>query len=203
MSWCSAEELLVFLQAGGLVVGSETSLDLEGVLGASQEAFERDTLWFPFLKQDTDVTRYFDPPEGRLLELQAGLLELTSVTLAGRGLVQNTDLFLMPQNAGLRGLPTTYIEFSRSPCGGRRSIAITGRWGRVNTLPAEVKQAILAKGASLLVPQLQASFSQGLSSWREGDVEQLSGSEPFTSLSRGWEKSYNECVRRYRRLVMA
>lgn len=207
MAWYSADDLEVYLQASGLfsipTASPSTLLDLAGAVTASQEAFERDTLWFPFLKQNTDVTRYYDVVEGRLLDLQAGLLELTSVTLAGQALVEDSDFFLMPQNSDLRGLAFTYIEFSHCPNGGRKSIAITGRWGRVSTLPDEVKQAVLAKAASLVAPQLHALASQGLMRWREGDVEQSSGTEPFDSLVRNWERTFAECVRRYRRLAMA
>lgn len=207
MAWLSAGDLETYLQSAGLLSIPNTSpgtlLDLTSAIVASEEAFERDTLWFPFLKQNTDVTRYLDPPEGRLLDLEAGLLALTSVTLAGRTLVLGADFFLLPHNNTLRGLPTTYLEFTRIPSGGRGCIAITGRWGRVETLPEGVKQAVLAKAASLLIPQIHASITKGLMSWREGDVEQVSGGELFGSLVANWDRAFSECVKRYRRLAMA
>ncbi len=207
MSWLIADDLEAFLQAGGLIgvplSSTEVLLDLAGAVSAAQERFEQEVQWFPFLKQNTDVTRYFDPNETRFLDLQGGLMTLTSVSIAGVAQVENTDFFCMPKNANLRGLPVTYLEFARVPTGRRGSIAVTGRWGCVATLPDSVKQAVLGKAAVLLVPQIHAAFSRGLLRWREGDVEQSSGVEPFASLVQVWERGYAETVRHYRRLVMA
>jgi hypothetical protein len=159
--------------------------------------------WHPFLKESADSTRYFDPSGLRLVDFQAGLISLTSLTLHGAAQTLNADFFLLPAQASERGLPFTYIEFARAARGSRRSIAVTGRWGRVETLPEEVRQAVLAKAACLLAPQMLALVSQGLARWREGDVEQQSGAEPFASLTRGWEATFEQTVRGYRRPSLA
>jgi hypothetical protein len=207
MSWLTADDLEAFLQAGGLLEvplsRTETLLDLAGAVSAAQERFEQEVRWFPFLKQNTDVTRYFDPNETCILDLQGGLMTLTSVSLAGVVQVENTDFFCMPKNAGARGVPITSLEFVSVPSGRRGSIAVAGRWGCVAALPDSVKQAVLGKAAVLLIPQIHAAYSRGLLRWREGDVEQSSGAEPFASLVQGWERGYAEAVRHYRRLVVA
>lgn len=207
MGWLTADDLKAFLQAGGLIgvplSSTETLLDFAGAVSAAQERFEQEVRWFPFLKQNTDVTRYFDPNETRFLDLQGGLITLTSVSIGGTALVENSDFFCMPRSASLRGVPITSLEFARVPTGRHGSIAVTGRWGCVATLPDSVKQAVLGKAAVLLVPQIHAAFSRGLLRWREGDVEQSSGAEPFASLVQGWERGYAEAVQHYRRLVMA
>jgi hypothetical protein len=207
MSWVAGGELEAFLQGAGLIsaprVSPETLLDLEGALASAQEAFEARVNWRPFLQGGADSTRFFDAPKSRLLDLQGGLLSVASVTVSGVAQVVNSDYFLMPENASLRGLPSTYLEFSRLLVGGRRAVAVTGRWGRVSTLPEDARQAVLAKASVFLAPQLQGYRSQGLSRWQEGDVEQWSGAEPFGAIVRGWEAAFEMAVRRYRRAVVA
>ena len=111
-------------------------------------------------ESDVDVTRYFD---GNGLErLQIGdLREITSVTVDGIALTQDTDYHLLPHNAVADEEPFVSIElvqpetsFSNSnPRSGstipyvfeelQRSIVVVGKWGYSATPPSDVKVAAM------------------------------------------------------------
>lgn len=207
MSLISGNDVKAFLQMTGLIATPPTEqeglLDFAGAAHAAELMFLKSVRWFPFVSDGSIQTRQFDPPSGRFLDLQGGLLSLTSVTASGANLTPNTDAFLSPRNAPYEGLPYTGIEFYRQPCGLKRSISVTGVWGRVPSLPDDVREALLAKAAATLAPQLQAYVSRGLSRWREGDVEQWSDGEPFRGLAARWERIYAETVRLYRLTTIA
>lgn len=207
MSLISGNEVKTYLEATGLIATppseQESLLDFAGVAHSAEQAFLQSVRWFPFVSEGTTQTRQFDPPSGRLLDLQGGLLSLTSVTVSGMTLTPNVDVFLSPQNAGYAGLPYSGLEFYRNPCGRKRSISVTGVWGRVTSLPDDVREGLLAKAATLLAPQLHAYISRGLSKWREGDVEQWSHGENFANIEASWTQIYADTVRRYRRTTIA
>ena len=177
MSLISGSEVQTFLEATLLIANppssTESLLDFSGAAMAAEEAFLQSVRWVPFVSDGSTQTRLFDPPSGRLLDLQGGLLSVSQITVSGMPLTVNLDVFLSPQSADYTGLPYTGLEFFRPAWGRKRSIAVTGVWGRVTSLPDDVREALLAKAASLLAPQLQAYLSRGLTRWREGDTVYL------------------------------
>ncbi len=200
-TWPTAADLLLFLQAAGLVTDTLTEaqdlLELDTAIEAARAEFEQRTHWEPFLA--ATQTRKYDAPLGTNLILDAGLLTCTSVSVAGALLVADIDYWLAPANAALRGRPYTRVEFRSMPVCDPQQIVIVGSWGRFAALPPEARLAVLGGAARRLAPQLGAAVSRGVVMWREGDVQEQYGPEPFGGLAAAWQKLMERGVATYTR----
>lgn len=188
-----------------------------GSAEAALDAFQTDTRQQPFLKDASDVTRYFDPPGpesrlenqfyrggGKLLQLEAGLLSCTSISLGvnadnpnGDAMDLQRQLRLMPQNAAARGKPYTWIEFFFPVYGSPGSLKIVGKWGYSAQVPEDAWQAVLKKAAAMSTPAVIQALSDGLAAWSEGDAsEKYSPIDLETSATR-WDNEVDACILRY------
>lgn len=141
---------------------------ISGAIAAAVEQWETSVAWHPYLADAEDSTRYFDPPTrpsggGRVpgtktLYLKGGLISLTSLTVSGTAFARDLDFYTRPDNAAVRGQAITEIDFLAPLYGLPRTIAVTGRWGRVTQIPDDVWIAILDYAKSQVLPEI----------WRQG-----------------------------------
>lgn len=166
-----AEDLAALLAATPLDIPD--TLDFDSKVAEARDDWEARTDWLPYLADADDSERTFDPPGwggSRTLPLGGGLVSLTSLTVDGTALVSGTDFRLRPANAPAQGRPYTSAEFLCGGWGGSHwggygppgSVVIVGRWGRVAALEDNVWGAILGYAASLCVPELALTVSNGL-----------------------------------------
>lgn len=210
MAYPTVAELKTFLLSAGLItdptIPPDSYLDYQGAIDTAVEDWERYCGWKPFLIDNADVTRYFDPPNGNILRFGAGLLSLTSLTVNGDALTENTDFFLKDENATVQGMPYTYLKFLYRqlgyPSGAySRSVVIVGKWGRVSTVPASVKDAVMVRAASGLLAQIGLRNSQGgLSEVRlEGGITEKYSAANITQLGGLWDTQFEKTVRAFYR----
>lgn len=216
MGWPTESELINYLTATGLYSLSPSDaqalLDLSGALDAAVESWNDRTRYWPFMSDGTtNETRYFDPPDGMLLDLNGGLItftsfksdvshDATSSLTAGTDRVSVRDFRLMPTDAANCGKPWTYIRLGWIPKGDPGSIAVTGEWGycRSVTLPESARRAVLALAAMELAPQIEFQASRGgLKKLQQGDSTKEWADTG--TMMRGWELVAGAAVRRYRR----
>lgn len=185
MSYPSTSDLQAF-------VGTIPDLEVDGAYLLAQpladaiEAWEEGTQWIPYIKDSVDRTLRFDPPArgsfGCVLDLQRGLLALTSVTAGlaydgsgGSTYTENVDFKLWPYDGGVSGKPWTQIHFRTIPYGEEGSLKVIGRFGKVDSCPDQVKLAIMSYAAAVLIePALGALGS--MKSVKQGPVEYQYGS---------------------------
>lgn len=165
MGYPTVANLKEYLQSAKLLgyptLSNEQALiDFQGAIDSAVDILEKTTRYDPFFVDAADVTRYFSPNESRILPLRAGLYSLTSLTINGSAKTVNTDFWLCARH----GEPTTYIQFARPTYGNPNSIVIVGKWGFAATISAEIKEAVLAKAASVLTSRIMMSVSSGLQS---------------------------------------
>lgn len=126
------------------------------------------TTWFESLAKrrfsSISAVRYFDAPKygGDTLHFDDDLLTVSSVTLDGQVLVEGTNYDLLPYNE-----PTKYgLKFRTIPVLdtlwgiANKSIAVSGTWGSATSCPADVFQAILILGASLVDEFMSSGSSE-------------------------------------------
>ena len=210
MAYPTATELQNFLKGAGLITDPSASpdslIDYTGAVNAAQAEWEALVKWFPFVSSGSATTRYFDHPlpNGRdypLLDLAGGLTSITSVVVSGATLVENTDFGALPENASAQGLPVKQLEFYRSYYSSTpRCVAVTGKWGRCDTLPADVKSAVLAGAAAVVMAQCALKVSGGgLTEWREGDESQKFSAADYTRYGDAYRKQFTDAAEYYRR----
>lgn len=151
----TGDDLQAFATNAGVVTANaDLSLDYGRVVAAAIKQWDSDTGWKPFVA--TTQTRYYDLPKSHILDLRGGLLSLTSVTVGtNTALVQALDFDLYPLNAATDGLPYEWIEFRRTHVfayNRHAAVAVAGSFGRVTTVPDEVKHAILCNACVRLMP---------------------------------------------------
>ena len=199
------------VDTGGVAFGK---INLAAKLGAAITWWEKATGWRPYLvpvDQGTGdpviTTRLFDIPHAsRILELRAGLLSVTSLTIFDLPYDQDTDFFLEPANAASEVEPYTHIRFlgrlhSRLP----NAIAITGVWGNCASCPFDAWEAILENAALRCVPELALGISKGLYERRAGDeLERFAGSgqSPLSAEAALW-KDYSETTAHSKKRITA
>jgi hypothetical protein len=192
-SWATATELQTYLQAARLVAvppdAYQALLDFTGALAAAKDRFEQATGYVPFEAAAVDSTRKYDPQQSCLVDLDTGLVSLTSVTYGGNVQVLDTDFFLWPENNPAQGKPYRGLEFLGPVYGLPRSIVVVGTFGFCanGALPDGAKQAQLAGAASWLSPQIEGNLSKGVMRWQEGDVSKEFGKDPLGTLKATWE----------------
>lgn len=191
-----------------------------GFINSAIQTWERLTGYVPFVASSSGVA-YFDPPGspsrlhsrhggGRVLELDTGYTEITSiklgVTQSSPGTEVNLDyVYFLPINNEQKGLPIDALEFASPIYGPPRSIEITGTRGYTTTLPADVFQAILQLAAGEYIVTYLSSFTGGVESVREADVAISYGSGSSASSYPGIAKQLKEQGMRtaYRYMRMA
>lgn len=154
----------------------------------------------------TTQTRRYDPPTNvrRTLELGADLLSVSSLTVEGITMVENTDFVLEPYNAAADGKPFRWIVFTTRCWPYRlmptqfRSVVITGTWGLSTAIQAQLWQACLCQGAINCYPELALAISKGLQMLKEGDVEQMyargKGNGPLVEEMAGWQLQVDQAI---------
>jgi hypothetical protein len=190
---------------------------LESVAGAAATEWNKRTNYHPFVAPELASAKRFDPPGpsrrgryqggGRLLNLRAGLVELTSLKLQplddpsdSETLVEGEDFFLEDANAPADGKPYTQVRFARNIWGKPQSLLITGRWGYADEYPADAWEAIRQYAALLALTGLNieqdvASISQpGLTK----ELDTVGTITPKDILIE-WPKLFRAAAKRYRR----
>lgn len=186
----TVEDLKEYLGAAGLYSSPPSAiqslLDLAGALEAAIGKWNDLTHYWPFVSTgDVNETRYFDPPNSNILDLDGGLLQLVALATEQQydaaannslsvGVTQQNlrDFRLKPLNAPAKGKPYTYMEIGWYGYGVSGSIAVTGEWGfcTAANLPAGAKRGMLALAADLLMPQITMQLTRGgLSMLQRGD----------------------------------
>lgn len=189
------------------------------------EQVEVATGWYPFVADTTDAgavneTRYFDSVElNGMLDLGAGLLQLTGVTVRGNSLILNQNVWPQPANALNRKQAYTMLRIGASASAARNDsfgwsgsnmlswnvpnqIAVTGLWGRSLVWPADMWDSV--RKLACVAPLSQLNTDQQLQSWSE---DGLSESYDVASTIRpvllwsNWQKEFDALVRRYMRIV--
>lgn len=207
------------LSAGMLdmpMTAAQQLLDFSSPINSAITTWENNTGYDPFLA--TTQTRIFDPPGPtirgtrygyrarggeRFIQLDNGLWSLTSVTTGidavspGTLRTLNTDFYLYPVNAPLKGEPYTEIEFVLPVWGSQQSVHIVGAWGYSQLLPDDVWEAILARASVVIVPRLIHLISGGVIEYREEDELKKFGPDPFGSQISLWTKQFNDTVMSY------
>ncbi|BDI33411.1 hypothetical protein CCAX7_54620 [Capsulimonas corticalis] len=189
-----ASDFRKFLLGAGQRIPDD--LDVETKIFSAITEWEDGTGFAPFLADDTTVgSRSFDPPRtSRDLDLGAGLVELTSLTVAGTPFVLGRDFYAYPQNALAKGKPITYLRFySRPGSSIMQSIVVTGKWGFTTALRANVRNAILCKAALLSAPELEFSITNGVAVAE--DIKFASGNfKPIGTLIEEWRRIFKETL---------
>ncbi len=186
----TVEDLKEYLGAAGLYSDPPSAiqslLDLEGALNAAVRRWNDLTHYWPFMSTgDVNETRYFDPPNSHILDLNGGLLQLVAMATeqqydanvndslsAGVSQQNLRDFRLKPLNAPAEGKPYTYMQVGWYGWGVSGSIAVTGEWGYCTsaTMPAGARRGIMAIAADLLMPQITMQVTRGgLSMIQRGD----------------------------------
>lgn len=179
------------------------------VAGSIKE-WERRTGWIPFKKQSTDTTREYErtDPYGKL-DLKAGLLSVTSVTVGTRTYIQNEDYKLLRLNSAQNEYPFDGIYFkypinayNTRPIWGTE-IVITGKWGFSEDIPADVWKAILRQAGVDTLSQLEnqqdiASIGQDGFSKAFDVVGVITQKDLLTE----WSKIFDQTVGLYRRVTV-
>lgn len=190
----TVEDLKDYLIAAGLYSDPpsaiQSRLDLEGALNAAVGRWNDLTHYWPFMSTgNVNETRYFDPPNSHILDLNGGLLQLVALATEQQyqanssnpvnsslsvGVSQQNlrDFRLKPLNAPAMSKPYTYMEIGWYGWGVSGSIAVTGEWGYCTSanMPAGASRGILALAADLLMPQISFQISRGgLSMLQRGD----------------------------------
>lgn len=182
----------------------------EASLSGAVSDLEVGTGYYPFLAGDEDETRPFTVvDEQGYLDLEGGLLSLTSVTVSGTAQTLNQQVFLEPTNAPSRRRPYEQLLFTSpySVGGGavyrrRNAILVTGIWGFCTQIPPDVWNAVLRKGAhTTLTSTNQDPDAASLS--EDGfnvQFDPVGVIDPKTLLA-NLEKEFEKAVAKWKRVV--
>lgn len=201
-AWPTSAQTLQFLKdAGVLSASASLPASFSALHTAAAEHLQKEIGYFPWLA--ATQTRWFDPPNGRFLDLGGGLVSLTSLTIgiqggsSGTALTHETDFFLLPYNAPTDGRPYEWVEFALDQRGGSKSIKIIGSWGYSATLiPEDVWLAALFT-AGLMATGTIAGPGGELTSIKQDDVA-YGYSESAGQIAQ-WKAQRVETIRKYRR----
>jgi hypothetical protein len=170
---------------------------------AAIQAFEKETGWNPFLAvpggSAGNETRSFDVCGSRVY-LPVGLVTLDELKLRGDAMTEEEDFWLEDHR---HAPPYTWIEF-RNCYYGRRVLEITGVWGYTDTLPDDVRLAILSYAAMSLSNSLSGPGGE-LTKVRQDDVQYDFAASASGGMGQiaSWGQAYKAVVARYRRVQLA
>ena len=132
--------------------------------------FERRVGWEPFLAGATATERVFVATDGGgLLDIEGGLISAPTLNVGGTA-YDSTRFQTVPLNALSKGRAITGLQFysglySASNYSFVPQIKVTGRWGRVATVPADVWNACLR--LAMVLVMTAGNQDQDITSWRE------------------------------------
>lgn len=186
------------------------TVDLDVYLNAAITEFESRTGWQPFLEEAEDSTWWFDPPKyaDRILDLEGGFTEITSVTIgADRGMTGTvltvlTDFVMKSYNLGIFR-PWNRIQFLTSPGYAPRSVKVIGLRGACATVPDDVFAAIRDYAGALAMPAITQALG-AVTKVKQGPVDYtLSSSDEDSGSSRvgSWTNAFTSVVNRYERVI--
>lgn len=211
--WPGKNELLALLESCGVVDTTSAQfgqLNLQAKIEAAIDTFEEQTQWTPFLADGNPTTRTYDFPAGGYLNLDGGLVTLTSVASGGQVLTAGLHYIVKPDNAPQRKKPYTSMALRGglsvplgTSYGYRRTVDVTGVWGFAASLPASVFDAVLGYAAALCVPQIALNISKGLYEKRAGDeMERFGGAghSPLSAEAAMWTTTFTQAVKAKKRI---
>jgi hypothetical protein len=216
--WVSITELQAYLIAAALLknpVGEHDPtgfLPLSDALRASQDEFERRVGWNPFVWSGGVETRYFNADGQPVLDLKAGILRVEGVTVAGTdwtvGLtpyISGMNVFPETVNTVGNDYPYTRLRFAYSgypyqSVAGTNAVAVTGDWGRVYSLPFDVKLGVLGYAAAQLLPVFTAARTGGAIRVKEADEEVQFNTSPFGEVGASLTGQFERAVSHWKRL---
>lgn len=216
-AWPTAADVEAVLADAGVTLRSSERVQsvLDAVIAEVAQRTQRQ-----FAPDTEDTTRYYNGSGTAQLEVDE-ILELTSVTVIG---VQSdpgytlADVQIVSQQERPQTLlvvgrgnlpaigPTAYPRFFPA---GRLNIAVTGRYGYAETIPADLWEAVCGEAAARVANE--AIFRPGgrLQSYKDGEVDETyhlgvtatseAGLEPTVGL--GWHRRFEAAIRRYKRPV--
>lgn len=149
------------------------------------------------------ATRLFDPPvyPRRMLPLHADIVSVTTLTVSGVAKIQNTDFFLLPENADAEGKPFNMIELATVPVAGRKAIAITGPWGYGLTANDGAWNTVLARAAYLCYAEVAGALTRGLVVWKDDVTTEQYGPDPLGFLRTTWDRTFEGGCQRLKRIA--
>lgn len=160
----------------------------ETLLNAAIQAFEKETGWMPFIASETPETRTFRT-DSFLLQLPTGAVEVEEVAV-GDKVLESSQYLLTPFAP-----PYLSIEFRSKPYD---LVHVTGIWGYAETLPDDVRLAILQHAADALRDS-QSGVSGALTRVKQDDVEYA-----FADVGNADESlsNWRRVVNRYKRVIV-
>ncbi len=204
-------DLDAFLTAAGI---DPTGLPTGAAIESAVASFEQDTGRLPFLNAGGSSTpRYFDPPVGPslVLDLNADVVSVSDVSINGKGQVADTNYWLEPYNNGAVNRPYYLIRFNAyfwvlrwqvNLPQWKKSIVVTGVWGYCTSLPNDVWEALLQKGAAILIPQISVLQSDGVKGSDIGDLKiDYGDAGDLMKQGNAWSAFYQMTVNRYKRVT--
>ncbi|HEY0073417.1 MAG TPA: hypothetical protein VGB77_04885 [Abditibacteriaceae bacterium] len=134
------------------------NLDLQGALDSAIPQWKQDTEYNPFLSTGQTITRTFPAPRNsRVLFLQTGLIELTTLSVRAypgaelQELTLGVDFVLEPVGASDEDRPFTRVRFLRSVSG---EVVIEGVFGYALQYPPNAFRAVVRRAALDLAPEI-------------------------------------------------
>jgi len=107
-------------------------------------------------------------------------------------------------NAPARNFPYTRLRFayryySYGAVAGTNQVAVTGDWGRLYQLPADVKMGVMGYAAAQMLPTFAILRTGGATRIKEGDEEVGYAERPFGGISDMLMTQFNNAVNHWRR----
>lgn len=210
MAYPTGDDLQAFLVTAGMIAANTNeALDYQSYVDAAVSQWEADTGYKPFLFNNNPQTRTYDTPDGDILELGSGLLNIEQpedFTMDGRTLVAGVDFDLFPYNAGDNGKPWTAVRFRYPLCSryaNRANISLTAEFGYCAVLPADVVRAILSLGAFNIMPSISGATGT-ITQVRQDDVAISYGNNSstahYSAVQLQLKAFYDATLARYKRV---
>lgn len=206
--WPTDGDLEQFLQEAGLLTGDLPS-SLSGLCEAAVTELGERTGYVPFLANGFADQRLFDAPDGTVVSLRGGAVEVTLVERrygdTWQTMVRGGDYRVRPVNARSIDKPYTWIELASPTRFRKDAIRVEARWGYLdgeayNPVPYDLWHAVLRRAAWLSIALL--TEGHGIVESVQQDAVKLTfaqgggggGAQP------AWDTMWEEAVVRYRRV---
>lgn len=225
----TAADLQVFLTGAKILsnppANTQKLIDLDQAIAQAIATWEIETRYKPFLAETGDSTLYYNS-EGGVTDLQGGYVSISSVVVNTVAKVGNQDFRPEPINAIQKGEPYTRLnwgfingifpQFSGTfpiftgvefPQPGQvGAVAVTGKRGYANPLPADAWQSVLNLGGAQMIPSLEIAQTGGAISVEELDEKVTfwqGGRGPYSDIGERWAGEALRSARgKYRRFVL-